>query len=123
MTENRKAVLEVDDSTIIQERLKDLLSGLSHVARFTFSNSYKNGMEVLSESNPDIVLLDINLPDKSGIDLLKQIKHSRPGTVVIILSNQSSYYYKKKCRSLGADYFVDKSNEFESISEIIDSLA
>jgi CheY-like chemotaxis protein len=119
---NQKAVLVVDDSSIIRERLKELFSGLKNPATFTYSGSYRAGLQVVHDSSPDVVLLDINLPDKSGIDLLREIKGTHPGTVVIILTNQASNYYKKKCKSLGADFFVDKSNEFEHITGILNSL-
>jgi DNA-binding NarL/FixJ family response regulator len=77
---------------------------------------------MLTESRPDIVLLDIHLPVKSGIELLQYIRINHPATIVIMLTNESGDYYRKICKKLGAAYFIDKSREFELIPDILASI-
>lgn len=79
-------------------------------------------MKFIEEEKPDLVLLDINLPGKSGIELLRKIKGSGSECEVIMITNHADDYYKKVCRDLGADYFLDKSIEFSMLPEIIGNI-
>jgi DNA-binding NarL/FixJ family response regulator len=115
-------VLIVDDSLLIVERLIELLNDMDNIQIVIYADNYKEGLDLLKGIKPDVVLLDINLPDKSGIELLRHIHHQRVHPKVIMITNQATEYYKKICSSLGADYFFDKSNEFERIPETIASI-
>ena len=64
---------------------------------------------------PDTVILDIRLPDDSGIQLLRQIKSGYPGIKVIMLTNYDLQQYRRQCLRLGADYFLNKTQEFEKM--------
>jgi DNA-binding NarL/FixJ family response regulator len=64
-------------------------------------------------------LLDINLPDKSGIELLRKIKEDYKKTKVFMITNQANDYYKDMCKKLGADNFFDKSIDFNLIPDLI----
>ena len=75
--------------------------------------------QILTHVVPDVVVLDINLSDGSGIDLLEMVRLQNPRTVVIMLTNQSGAYYRKLCKTMGADHFLDKSTEFEMVPGII----
>jgi len=115
-------VLIVDDSLLIVERLLELLNEMDNIQIVIYADNYKEGLHLLKGIKPDVVLLDINLPDRSGIELLKHIHHQQEHPKVIMITNQSTEYYKKICSSLGADYFFDKSNEFERIPEALATL-
>jgi len=84
--------------------------------------NYKESVKMINEINADIVLLDLNLPDKSGIELLKEIKHNHPQIKVIVLTNHASDNYREICTYMGADYFFDKSSDFDKITETINSM-
>ncbi|HTQ28121.1 MAG TPA: response regulator [Puia sp.] len=120
---NEIAVLIVDDSQILHERLSEILSGLDHVGDCFYAKNFVEAQGLLNEVHADVAILDINLPGQSGIELLRYIKQHHNRITTIMLSNQASAYYKRKCKSLGADYFVDKSIEFEQISIIIRSFS
>jgi DNA-binding NarL/FixJ family response regulator len=66
-----------------------------------------------------MVLLDINLPDKSGIELLRKIKKEYKKMKVFMITNQANDYYKEICKKLGADHFFDKSKDFNLIPDLI----
>jgi DNA-binding NarL/FixJ family response regulator len=117
-----KSILIVDDSLIITERLQVLLRGLDNIGSIECARDYSLALQLLTATSFDIVLLDINLPGKSGIELLRHIKATCARTIVIMLSNQSGRFYRDICNRLGADYFVDKSAEFEDVPVIISSL-
>lgn len=112
----------VDDSPIIIDRLKIILGGLDNLQSIIQAESYYEAVSLLGDNPPDIAILDINLPDKSGIELLRYIKSHHDGITIIMLSNQSDDYYRNLCRSLGSHYFVDKSTEFEQVPLIVSSI-
>lgn len=113
----------VDDSMPIVVRLTNILSGDENLKIVGIANNATKAIEYISKSNPDVVILDIHMPDGNGIDILKQIKKERPSTVVIMLTNYAEPDYKKICKKEGADYFLDKSIEFERVISICKNIA
>lgn len=116
-----KTILVVDDYTLIVDRLTALLRELDGVRDVLAAYSYAECVDILVHSKPDIALLDIHLPDRSGIELLDFIKSYHPSIGVIMISNQSNPHYRALCLDKGADYFVDKSNDFELLPALIAS--
>jgi len=74
---------------------------------------------VLSRLTPDMVLLDINLPDKSGIELLRVIQERHLEIAVLMISNNADRYYRDICKKLGARYFLDKSTDIDLIPSVL----
>jgi DNA-binding NarL/FixJ family response regulator len=116
------ALLIVDNSLFIIDRLLSILKEAKAVDKIYTATNYNSAVTILGESKMDIVLLDIGLPDKNGIELLKHIVHHFTETKVIILSNLVSSYYQKLCTDSGAACFIDKSKEFDRIPEVIFSV-
>ena len=81
-----------------------------------------NAIKAILELKPDVVILDIRLPGKSGIEVLKDIRDKKLPIRVIMLTNYPYPQYRKKCEELGADYFIDKVTEIEKIKEVIEQL-
>jgi DNA-binding NarL/FixJ family response regulator len=65
-------------------------------------------------------LLDIHLPDKSGLELLKLLKQRYPELDIVMLTNHTSGNYRETCERFGASHFLDKSSEFETIPSVIE---
>lgn len=116
------AALIVDDSPLIIERFTEILNDMDNIGSISHGGNYAEGLQLLEKLKPDVVLLDIHLPDKSGIDLLRLIQSMHLDITVIMITNQVTDHYKKLCSVLGADYFFDKSNEFEKIPGIISTI-
>jgi DNA-binding NarL/FixJ family response regulator len=114
-----KQLLIVDDAPLIVHRLRTMLEGMPGLDPITSAGTYGGAIEILQRHPSDIVLLDINLPDRNGIDLLRYIRQHHPSVVVIMCSNQSSSFYRNLCTRIGANYFIDKSAEFESIPDVV----
>ncbi len=115
-------VLVVDDSAATRERLVDMVSQLEGIE---VALQAQNGLEALSHVNefaPDVVIMDIRMPGTSGINVLARIKEGRPRPVVIMLTNYTYPQYRQVCVKLGADYFLDKTTEFERIPRILADL-
>lgn len=120
---NKKLIaLVIDDSQLIAERLVELLKKAKNIQRTLLGSNYAEGMKILEENAIDVILLDINLPGKSGIELLKHINKTQYPVKVIMVTNESNPMYKKTCMKLGAYAYFDKSNEYENLLEILNTL-
>jgi len=117
-----KRILVVDDSQLITDRLQAMLGELENIGTIECAGDYPSALQLLMTTLPDIVLLDINLRGRSGLDLLRYIKSNYSSITVIMLTNQSGYFYQNICKKLGADFFIDKSKEFEDLPVIVSSL-
>jgi two-component system response regulator YesN len=112
------SVLIVDDSEILRRRLKEALSLIRTDLEFYEASSGEEALKVFSSEMHDIVILDISLPDISGIEILKEIKISDPGTRVIIFTSFPSAEFRERCIAFGADYFFDKCKDYRNILEL-----
>ncbi|CAN5872687.1 hypothetical protein BH11BAC4_BH11BAC4_05780 [soil metagenome] len=113
------SLLIVDDSPIVIDRVIDSLKNHDTVKVIHTAANYQQALELLRHKIPAYVLLDIQLPDKSGIDLLKFIVKEYPAVKVIMFSNLLDDKYIKVCKKIGAKYFIDKSRDFELIPALL----
>lgn len=84
-----KTVAIVDDHPVVIEGLRTLLQGIPGISDMHAFTTGGDFMEWLAGNQADLVLLDIMLPDVSGLDLCKDIKRASPETVVLAVSNQA----------------------------------
>jgi DNA-binding NarL/FixJ family response regulator len=111
-------VFMVDDSPIIVGRVQDLLEEIKGVKFLGNAKSLSAILEVLSVDKPNVMILDINLGNSfplNGFQLLAIVKRANPEISIIMLTNHSDAAYRKLCLEAGADYFFDKSNDFDKI--------
>ncbi|MBY0477102.1 MAG: response regulator [Chitinophagaceae bacterium] len=116
-------LLIVDDHVEYIDRVIELISNDSELINISTANNYADAVEAIAKKKPHIILLDVNLPDKSGIDLLRYIKEQKMSSRIVMITNQATPIYKKQCLAMGADYFLDKSNDFEMISTVVATLS
>ena len=116
-------VLIADDSTPVRERLKAMLSKVEDIETIGQAQDVGEAINSIEELKPDAVILDIQMPGGSGIEVLKHIKKEQPATVVIILTNYPYPQYRQECMDEGADFFFDKSLEFGRAIEVCKELA
>lgn len=110
-------ILVVDDSSLIRGRILSMLSSFEGVSVLGITGD--EDWSLIGGLNPDFVILDIKLNRRSGVDILKKMKKLCPCLPVAMLSNYFDNYYINKCREYGADYFFDKSNDFEQLASTI----
>jgi DNA-binding NarL/FixJ family response regulator len=113
----------VDDSQEMRQRLTELVSDVSGTEVVGQSSDPLQALDSIRKSHPDVVILDIRLPGRSGIDLLKDIKKDPAAPIVIMVTNYPYRQYRQGCMSAGADYFFSKINEFEMIGETLKRIA
>lgn len=115
-------VFVVEDSKLIVDRIRDLLSEVSGTALLGNVQSVSEALDFIRINPPDVVILDIHLGNagQNGIDLLFAIKQMFPTLVIIMLTNHTHERYRVLCKEGGADYFLDKSHDFEKIGVILE---
>jgi DNA-binding NarL/FixJ family response regulator len=113
-----KKVLIVDDSDLLQIRIKDKILKVYEKMTIRYAGNCKEALELFPSFGPDTVILDISLPDGSGIDLLRKFKEDNPMVKVIIFTNYPSSEFKKRCMDLKADHFIDKSHPLSLVNAL-----
>jgi len=111
-----------DDSETVCERLIDLLSEVEGAEVIGQAANVGDAVEGVRRLKPHVVILDIQMPGGSGIDVLKEIKRGGLPPLVLMLTNHASPQYRKKCLEWGADFFLDKSGDLECLLTISKSL-
>ena len=112
-------LLIVDDNMNFVDRMISLLKESGIVREISVAGNYEEAGKVLMMDSPEIVLLDINLPGKSGIEFLKLIRKNNKTCEVIMITNHADEYYRQQCQELGARHFLDKSSDFGLVPIII----
>ena len=112
-------VFIVDSSTIVRERLSVLLAELDSVDVIGHAHSAATAISAIRSDKPDLVIQDIHTADGSGIDLLHAIKQAACPPLVIVLTNDAYPAYRKVYLQAGADFFLDKSREFDQIPNVL----
>jgi len=122
-TVNIVRVVIADDSCVIRCRLAQKISKLRGIIVARESDDVQSTLEAIRSVHPNVVILDVQMPGGSGIDVLEQMKKELSDIVVIMLTNYPLAPLKKKCLELGADYFFDKSTEFDKVSDVLKQLS
>jgi DNA-binding NarL/FixJ family response regulator len=112
-------VLIVDDSEPIRERLAALLAEAPQIRIVGQTGDGRVVLEAVRKLKPDSVILDIHLPGRSGIELLKELKARYPKVRVIMLTNYDGAGYRRQCKQLGADHFLNKTLEFDKVVDTL----
>jgi len=113
-------VFIADDSLIVRERLVTILDELAGIEIVGQAGHVAEAISAIRKLKPDVVILDIRMPSGSGIDVLQNIKQDEPAPMVIILTNYPYPAYRQKCLQAGADFFLDKSTEFDQIPALFE---
>ena len=118
-----KKILIIDDSVWIIERLLLILENVENISAVEYAISYKEATRSIEQVKPDILFLDINLPDTNGIEMLKIFRKKYPEMKIIMFTIHTDSFYRDFCKNLGADYFINKSEEFEIIPRVISEIS
>ena len=115
-------VLIADDSLLICARLMTMLAEFNQIEIVGHAQKANEAISLISKLNPDVVILDIQMGDGNGIEVLKRTKQEHPSLIAIMLSNHSTPHYQAKCLEAGANFFFDKSTEFFALQDLFADL-
>jgi DNA-binding NarL/FixJ family response regulator len=105
----RRSVLLVDDHASFRAEARALLEAAGHEV----VGEAADGAAALREAErlrPDAVLLDIGLPDRSGLDLVRPLRSASPGAVLVLVSARPASDYGDRLGQADADAFLDKAS-------------
>ncbi len=115
-------VLIVDDSSAIRKRLHELLSPIEGLEVIGEAADSARALQIARQERPDVTIVDLSLPGGTGIEVLQGIKAVDPRSVVMILTNYALDENRRACLDAGADYFFDKSNDFDRVPGLLSLL-
>lgn len=116
-------ILIADDHAIVRGGLKQLLSGESD---FTVAGEAANGLEALKQIREqpfDVVLMDMSMPGRSGIELIKQIKSEKPRLAILVLSMHKEEQYAVRALKAGALGYLTKESAPDQLVAAIRKVA
>lgn len=114
-------VYVVEDSPAVRKRLLAMLETVAGVEVAGEADSVRGAVDGVLSTTPDAVLLDLQLLDGNGLEVLARVKPLRPGLRVIVLSNLANDQYRAAGMAAGADVFLDKSHDFVRVPDILRS--
>jgi two-component system, NarL family, invasion response regulator UvrY len=113
-------VVIIEDHKLIREMWGKMFADNPEIEITGESGSLEESIEMVKIKRPDIVLLDINLGQDSGMDAVPLIRKFSPGTKIIALSMHNQPVYAKKMLQLGAKAYVTKNSPLEEIMKAIE---
>lgn len=114
-------ILIVDDHQMVRQGLKKMLLSLNgpFIIKTMEAESGKKAIEKLNQNNYDIVFMDYQMPDNSGLETINQVLRFKPHQKIIVLSNYDQLAYVESVRSAGAlDYLLKNIESAELLKAI-----
>ena len=112
-------IVIIDDSEMVRTSLTDILQTSGCYKIVGHASNISDGLNVILETKPDLAILDINMPGGSGISLLEHIKKNNLVSKVIMWTNYADDNFHALCMRMGADYFLDKSRDYDKLLSVI----
>lgn len=118
MTIKKQKVIIADD----EEHVREFLASIMENFHFEVVGKATNGLEaetLFREKRPDIMLLDINMPVKTGLETIESLSQEFDNVLVIMLTVVADEHSVKKCIQAGASYFIRKDTPMPKIVALI----
>lgn len=115
-------IVTVDDSEIVTSYFDYIFKDMVKLKWIGHAYSIKEAKVLIKLEKPDVVIVDIELKEEDGFDLLKFLKRNYPNVAVFMLCNTTDFKYARKSKLLGAHYLIDKSFEFYNIPNFLMAL-
>lgn len=112
-------LLIVDDSLPIRASLRCLLSRIQGIASICEAATLAQALKCAHQVVPDLVILDLHLPDGLGLQIIGSLKQLSPVLQIAVLTIHADEGYRQRCLALGANWFFDKATEFETLLEVV----
>lgn len=115
-------ILAVDDHEIVREGVKRIFDGTSIEAEVGEARTGAEALDLVRAQDWDIVILDISLGGRSGVDVLKELKQLRPRLPVLVLSMHSEEQYALRAFKAGAAGYLTKGSPSEELVEAVNKI-
>jgi DNA-binding NarL/FixJ family response regulator len=108
----------VEDSEVVRDSLAAMLGETRGIEVVGAASGADEAVALVRELHPDAVILDLQLRQGNGFDVLKTIRQNGAAPLVLVLTNHASAQHRQSCLEAGADYFFDKAIEFDKVPEV-----
>jgi DNA-binding NarL/FixJ family response regulator len=109
-------VLLVDDHAVVRRGVRDILTEALGTVAFGEAGKPSEALEKLQQETWDVVVLDISLPGRGGVDALRDMKRLRPAVPVLVLSMHAEEHYALRALRAGAAGYVNKEGAAEELA-------
>ena len=112
-------IIIVDDHTVVRRGLKQILSEESDMSVVGEAHTAQEMLELVRKQQCDVIVADISMPGRSGLDVLKELKQDRPKLPVLVLSMHPEDQYAVRALKLGASGYMTKESAPEELVKAI----
>ncbi|MBQ3784570.1 MAG: response regulator transcription factor [Lachnospiraceae bacterium] len=116
------SVVIVDDHVMVREGIKQLLEMDGDIRVIGEASDGEEGIKVFESTDPDVILLDVNMPKMNGLEVLQHIKETGIKRKVLILTIHNEVEYLLKAIEIGVDGYVLKDSELAVLRKAIFSI-
>lgn len=115
-------IMIADDHSMIREGLKQLLELEGDMKVVAEASNGKECLEIIGEIRPDVLLLDINMPEKNGLEVLEELNLTKKRPKILILTVHNEVDYLLKAVEIGVDGYVLKDSESAELKKAIQTV-
>ena len=108
-------ILLADDHAVVRRGLRDVLADAFPGAQFAEAGTGDEVLDYVRKNAFNLIVLDVNMPGRSGVDVLREIKSIAPDTPVLMLSVQPEDQYAVRCLKAGASGYLSKDSAVEEL--------
>lgn len=111
----KKRILLIDDHPVMRHGLAQLVRSESDLDVCGEAGNAADGLQAVGKLKPDLVIVDLTLPDKHGLEFIKDLHALHPGTLVLVLSMHDEFLYAERALRAGARGYVMKETAAETL--------
>jgi DNA-binding NarL/FixJ family response regulator len=116
-------LLVVDDSALIRQRLLEMLEGIVGIETRASAATLDEALLCARRDLSTVVLLDLNFPEGNALSIIPTLKRLPSTPQIAVLTNDARASTRRQCLQAGADWFFDKSTEFQIAIELVHTQA
>ena len=113
LKDNSSKILVVDDEEAVRYSYELALRNAGYST--LFAESGEGALEMVGDKNINVIFLDLNLPDMSGIDLCRQIRCIKPNAFILAITGYATYFDIEACYQAGFDDYLEKPVSLDSL--------
>jgi len=117
------SILLADDHQIVRSGLRNLFEDEKDMKVISEADNGRTAVQLARELMPNVVVIDITMPDLNGIEATRQIVHDTPGAKVIVLSEHSDRRFVSEALKAGAVGYLPKSSPFQELIDAVRTVA
>jgi DNA-binding NarL/FixJ family response regulator len=115
-------VFLVENAAPLRRRIAEAISAIPGVIVVGEAEDTATALEEIATRGADVAVVDLRLTASSGIELIARLAREQPTVVTLVLTNHTSSPFRDACKHAGANFFFDKTSEFDAACHTIEAL-